>query len=159
MLALGAIVALGGCTKPNPDGRENVSGVIKLNGTPLEKSAAIRFAPVSGSSKDGGGGPIYDGKYLLTGNNGVKPGKYIVRITATTMFDTKTSAPATSSTGDFDMVSVPLIPPEFNDESKLEFEVVAGKRNVFNYDVVTDYVPSADNMPQPKRGQYKATVQ
>ena len=33
---------------------------------------------------------------------------------------------------------VSLVPPEFNEQSTIEFEVVAGQKNVFDYDIKTE---------------------
>jgi len=137
------IAVLGtGCNKQqNPDGREDVSGKITLNGQILKANANIRFVALSDDRAAGGGGQVNAGKYHLTGQDAIKPGKYKVRIEAYELYDRKTLAPATGETGDFDFYQVVLVPPEFNVESTLEFEVVAGKKNVFNYDIVTSYVP------------------
>ncbi len=131
-----------GCTKKtNPDGREDVSGTITLNGKPLEGGSGIRFDPVDGDHTAGGSGQIMTGKYLLTGQDGVKPGKYIVRIHATAAFDKRTNTYATNETDIGHEYSVKLVPDEFNMGSKIEFEVLKGKKNVFNYDIVTDFKP------------------
>lgn len=33
------------------------------------------------------------------------------------------------------------VPPEFNQNSTIEFEVAENKANTFNYDIQTDFVP------------------
>jgi len=44
-----------------------------------------------------------------------------------------------------------MIPPQFNDTSTLEFEVAKGKKNVFNYDIKTDYIPDTKSIPKMKK--------
>ena len=142
-----SILGCGGST--NPDGRLDVSGMITLNGKPLEGLSGIRFDQVGGG--DGGGkGQIRNGAYEITGYDAVKPGKYIVRIFATVDYDRKTGKLADNQIKEGDAIAVDLIPTEFNSNSKIEFEVVQGKKNVFNYDIVTDYVPE---MPKGSKGK------
>lgn len=146
----GLLLTSFGCKGPeNPDGRENVSGKITLNGQPLMGLAGIRFDPVDGG--DGGGkGQIKQGVYSITGYDAVKPGKYTVRIFASVDYDRKTGKLADNQILEGDAIAVDLVPAEFNSNSKIEFEVVKGKNNVFNYDVVTDFVPS---MPKSSKGK------
>jgi len=132
-----------GCSGPgNPDGRENVSGSITLNGKPLMGMSGILFSPIEEGSDGLGQGQINAGKYALTGANAVKPGKYIVRITSSIDFDKKTGKPADNTIQFGSEVPVDVVPAEFNKESTIEFEVVANKDNVFNYDIKTNYVPA-----------------
>ncbi|WP_372721480.1 hypothetical protein [Novipirellula sp.] len=141
MLSL-SLVPNSGCSTPsNPDGRENVSGTITLNGSPLDGMAGIVFSPTVVGSNGGGQGQISNGQYALTGANGVKPGTYIVRITASVDFDKKTGKQADNTIQFGSEVPVDVVPPEFNQQSTIEFEVVSGAGNVFDYDIKTDYVP------------------
>ncbi|MDR2437829.1 MAG: hypothetical protein LBE12_00470 [Planctomycetaceae bacterium] len=135
------ILVLLGCQNTNPDGRENVSGRILLNGQPLQGSARIVFDPLEGSQQDGGSGQIMSGNFLLTQQDGVKPGKYCVRIFATITYDKTTNLPATKETRDYNEYTMSIIPPEFNVNSDLEFEVIKGKKNVYNYNIVTSLKP------------------
>ena len=130
-----------GCGKSNPEGRMDVSGTIKLNGQLLTTPGTIKFEPIGGDPQDGGSGRVVDSKFLLTGMDGIKPGKYKVKIGVEQLYDRKTGEPSTAQTGDFDSYRVHFVPPEFNANSTIEFEVVQGKRNVFDYDIVTDYKP------------------
>lgn len=132
-----------GCKKnTNPDGRMDVSGKITMNGAPLRGSPTIRFEPAGGDKFDGGSGYIdAKGNYLLTGQDGVKPGKYIVRFSALDTFDRATDTWRTAETPEGREYPVRVVPREFNEESKVEFEVVEGKKNVFNYNIVSDAKP------------------
>lgn len=150
-IALPSLVFFVGCfsSESNPDGRQNVSGSITLNGQPLTGMAGIKLDPVAGG--DGGGqAQIMTGNYLMTGPDGVKPGKYIVRITASVDFDKSTGKPADNTLQFGNEVPVDVVPPEFNKESTIEFEVVDGKSSTFNYDIKTDYAPK---MPANAKGK------
>ncbi|MDR3199762.1 MAG: hypothetical protein LBU34_17995 [Planctomycetaceae bacterium] len=136
---------LSGCQHNNPDGRENVSGRILLNGQPLEGSARIVFDPLDGDSRNGGSGQILSGNFFLTQQDGVKPGKYCVRIFATVTYDKTTNAPATKETLDYNEYTMDIIPPEFNVDSSLEFEVIKGKKNIYNYNIETPFKPKRVN--------------
>ena len=149
-----------GCKKVNPEGREDVRGRVTMNGQPIDPTytAAISFVPVDDKPvTDGGGGQIVSSKYLLTNTEGVKPGKYKVKIFVNQYYDTKTGEPATKESGDFDMVHVSMIPPDYNDKSAIEFEVVSGKKNIFDHNIVTDYAPGKDTIP--KQAKIKPVVQ
>jgi hypothetical protein len=108
---------------------------------------------------DGGGDQILQGKYLLTGIGGVKPGKYRVKLYVTQYYDIKTEEPSTAETGEFDNVHVNMIPKEFNDDLPLEFEVIPRKKNVFNFDIVTDYVPDAESAIRNARNRNRSPAQ
>lgn len=157
VLAVAAtLLVAGGCKPQNPDGREDVSGKITLNGKPLgEKTGvfAIKFDPTGDDKSAGAHGQIQSGAYKLTGQDGVKPGKYIVRITGTATFDRSTNDYADANTTMENEYQVVLVPAEFNSESTLEFEVVAKKKNVFNYDIVTDF-----SGEEADKGKKKAEV-
>ncbi len=138
-----AMFFMTGCKKnTNPDGRLDVSGKITMNGAPTRGSAIIRFDPVGNDKMAGGSGFIdAKGNYLLTGQDGVKPGKYIVRISSVDTFDKATDTWRTAETPEGREYAVRVVPREFNDESKIEFEAISGKRNVFSYDIVSDAKP------------------
>ncbi|MDR2756844.1 MAG: hypothetical protein LBC20_14185 [Planctomycetaceae bacterium] len=139
-------VLLISCQHINPDGREDVSGRITLNGTPIKATSAnIIFDPLETDDKTAGGvGMISrDGTFLLTGANAVKSGKYRVRFSANISYDSTTQQPATSQTDIVNFYNVSLLPDELTTEkSMLTFEVIKGKKNIFNYDIVTNYKPN-----------------
>ena len=137
------VAFMSGCKKNvNPDGRLDVSGKITMNGQPIRGSATVRFDPV-GDDKMAGGSARIDGKgnYLLTGQDGIKPGKYIVRISAVDTFDKTTNTWRTAETPEGREYAVRVVPRDFNDNSTLEFDAADGKKNVFNYDIVSDAEP------------------
>jgi hypothetical protein len=141
LLCVFGIFMFSGCSsKPtNPDGRMDVSGKITLNGGAFEGAelCAITFIsiddPPLGSSSTTFNSKT--GEYLLTFQDGLKPGKYKVAISAQAVYDKKTHKPVTSETPEGGDYRVALVPKEFNKESNIEFEVVKGTKNIFNYDV------------------------
>jgi len=68
-------------------------------------------------------------------------------------FDKKTGKPADNTIQFGSEIPVDVVPPEFNKQSTIEFEVVAGKNNVFNYDIKTDFVTE-----MPKNAKTKDAI-
>lgn len=134
-----------GCQKAeNPDGRLDVSGRITLNGGSFKDvdMSSIIFISVDNPEREIHSGRFDSktGKYLLTRQSGLLPGKYKVRFGASSMYDIKTEKPVTGDTQDGDEYHVQFIPPQFGSESTIEFEVVAGKKNIFDYDIKGDLI-------------------
>jgi len=120
-----------------------VSGGIKLKGEPL-KSGSISFFPLE-NQETKSGSTIIGGEYNLPRKDGLKPGKYLVRITAG---DGRTPANAEEIAGpggSANIVSMDLIPEEWNTNSKQQVEVKANGDNRFNFDI--PYV----NTPKKRR--------
>jgi len=133
------LVWITGCGKaPNPDGREDVWGSITLNGEPV-LTGIIAFRSVTEEGQNGeGGGAIINGKYYLTGRDGVKPGEYKVNLFATYEYDSQTGELATLETTAERLRSVDMIPAGYGRDTTLAFTVQKGARNVFNYNVVAE---------------------
>jgi hypothetical protein len=114
-----------GCSDPH-DGRLEVTGLVTLLGQPL-KDGSISFEPLEGQGTQSGA-PITDGKYTVPRKSGLKPGKYLVRITAgdgRTVANEEAAAPG----GSTNIVSVDQIPDDWNSQSK---QVHVVKANVVN---------------------------
>lgn len=127
-LLVGALLYSGGCSSDSDIGR--VEGTVTLDGEPLP-NATVVF--VQGQGRPAGGITDEQGHYVLNyagGRKGALPGLNRVRIT---------TAQGPSETADGTPVPpVPeRIPTQFNTESTLEFEVVAGQVNVANFDLVS----------------------
>ena len=152
LLCLCSLLCLSGCSKPaNPEGRLDVSGTITFNGGPFEGTTVrtIIFESVNDQSLGSTSAPIIleTGKFLCTGHDGLKPGKYRVKFYAQALYDKRTKAPIGPDFGndegdDAFRYSVNFLPPDFNEKSTIEFEVVAGRKNVFDYNIETSYVPT-----------------
>src|SRR5947207_2604998 len=81
---------LPGCGGDNPRGRKALSGVVKLDGAPLDKGA-IEFHPLDESGMQSGG-MIQAGKYAIAAPQGATFGKYRVQIIDT--YDTPAMPPS-----------------------------------------------------------------
>ncbi|MDR2761600.1 MAG: hypothetical protein LBB88_03255 [Planctomycetaceae bacterium] len=143
MLLILFCIVVAGCSKSvNPEGRVDVSGTLTLNGQAITDGAwSIFLKSEENIDDDGGGGPIYKGKFYLTGRNAPKPGKYRVCLTGTRYIDEKTGESVSAQTNSEDIITLQMLPNEFFTDSKIEFEVVVNKKNVFNYNIETDYKP------------------
>lgn len=75
-----------------------------------------------------------------------------MKIFATVDVDRKTGKIADNTIEFGNEVTVNLVPPEFNEKSTIEFEVVAGGGNKFDYDIKTDYVPKIPSGSKGKGG-------
>jgi hypothetical protein len=109
-------------------GRLSVSGTITLKGQPI-KDGSIRFFPLDGQGTENGC-PIVNGEFRLEKKDGLKPGKYLVRVTAgdgRTPSDSEVAGPG----GSTNIVSHDLIPPDWAEDSKQQIEVKSGDKNVF----------------------------
>jgi hypothetical protein len=126
-----ALVVLAGCSDQYK-GRSAISGKVQLKGQPI-KEGSISFEPLEGQDTRGGA-PISNGAYEIPRPNGLKPGKYLVRVTAG---DGKTPADdeAAGPGGNTNIVSKDLVPPEWNVRSKQEVTVKADEPNKFDFDI------------------------
>jgi hypothetical protein len=123
---------LAGCSDPY-GGRKEVSGTITLQGQPV-KDGSIIFYPLD-SKETQGGAQIIQGEYKMTRQNGLKPGKYLVRLTAG---DGKTRAAGeqiAAPGGSTNIVSMDLIPDDWNIKSKHEVDIKSEGANRFDFDV------------------------
>ena len=141
---------LSGCNKnKNPDGRLDVNGTITFNGSPISSlgTYTIAFEPIDDPSSGPVSGNINwrTGEYSCTMHDGLKPGKYRVKFVAMAQYEKRTKKPAPPDFEEQDLVKtgyfVSLLPPDFNETNVVEFEAVKGKKNVFDYDLKTDYQP------------------
>jgi hypothetical protein len=135
-------VAVAGCADPYA-GRMEISGTVNLEGKPL-KEGSIQFVPLDEKVGTQTGGPIANGEYKIPREGGLKPGKYLVRITSG---DGKTPADeeAGNPGGSTNIVSFDRIPPDWNVNSKQEVVVKSPGPNQFDF-----AIPKA-NTPRPRR--------
>ena len=125
------IAGLAGCSDPYA-GRMEITGAVTLQGRPL-KEGSILFEPLDGQGTQSGTG-ISNGEYKIPRSSGLKPGKYLVRITAgdgKTPVNEETAAPG----GSTNIVSVDLIPDDWSTKSKHQVEVKSSGGNQFDFAV------------------------
>jgi hypothetical protein len=118
-----------GCS---PDGPEiaDVEGKITMDGKPLA-NAAVMFIPENG--RPAVARTDDEGRYVLNfteGRVGAIPGKN--RVSVTTLRDAGEKEDGTPVPG-----SPETVPLKYNAESKLEFDVKPGEKNVANFDLTT----------------------
>ena len=125
-----------GCSDPYP-GRHEVSGMVKLKGQPIKNGALIEFAPLE-NQDTGANATITDGAYRIPRQNGLKPGKYLIRVTAG---DSKTAVNPVNSNeppgpgGGANIISKDLVPPDWNRASKQQVTVTNEGPNKFDFDI------------------------
>jgi hypothetical protein len=122
-----------------------VSGVVTLQGQPL-KDGSILFVPLDKQDTQEGS-QILDGEYKISQQKGLKPGKYLVRLTAgdgvtparlsakgkKTVENEPPALPGPG--GSRNIVSMDLIPDEWNARSKHQVEIKSDGANRFDFDV------------------------
>ena len=134
ILAVTALAA--GCTKFQ-GGRLAVSGTVKLNGQPIKDGAIILFEPLE-SQETAGNSTVYGGAFTIPRESGLKPGKYLVRVTAgdgkTAVNPVDPNAPPGPDSGT-NIVSKDLVPANWNENSKQEVTVTKEGPNKFDFDI------------------------
>lgn len=127
--ALLCVLMLGGCGPKGPE-IASVTGKVTIDGKPLV-NATVVFIPENG--RPAGGRTNEKGEYVLNfvdDQQGAIPGKNAVRIT------TKRDAEETPDGKKIPAVKE-SIPSKYGSQSTLTFDVVAGKKNVANFDLTS----------------------
>jgi hypothetical protein len=142
-LVLGSVVfvvmaAAAGCSDQY-EGRMEITGGVTLKGEPLPKGS-IAFEPLDGQGTLSGA-PVTNGEYKIPRPNGLKPGKYVVRITAGDGKTPVNEEEAGGPGGSTNIVSWDLIPADWNTKSKQQVEVKASGPNKFDFDIPTISTP------------------
>ena len=117
------VLFLSGCSSND---RLGVSGTIAVNGKPIE-SGAISFRPAPGNSGSSSGGQIRQGRFQLTAQRGLVPGKYLVAVQA---FQ---PTGRTIKDGQSGQMVAEQAEVKYNEAGKLEATVTAGKENQFDF--------------------------
>ena len=124
-----------GCSGSS-DGRLEVSGAVKLKGAPIQDGAIVTFEPLE-QQDTAGNVTVTGGQYTIPRASGLKPGRYLVRITAG---DGKTAVnpvdpDAPPGPGGTNIVSKDLVPPDWNVRSKHEVTVTRDGQNKFDFEI------------------------
>ena len=131
--------ALVGCGE-DLGGREEVSGTVKLKGQSIKDGAIVMFEPLEeqGTATNVA---TSGGAFTVPRSNGLKPGRYLVRVTAG---DGKTAVNPTNpdeppgpggGPGSTNIISKELVPPSWNLRSKQEVTVKKGGPNKFDFNI------------------------
>ena len=131
------VLAVSGCGGDPYAGRMEVSGTASLKGKPVPDGAIIQFEPLE-SQGTAGMTQFTGGAYMIPRQNGLKPGKYLVRLTAG---DGKTAVNPVNPDeppgpgGGTNIVSKDLIPADWGSRSKQEVTVTAEGPNKFDFNI------------------------
>jgi hypothetical protein len=131
-----ALLVTVGCSD-SADGRMGVSGNVKFKGRPIPDGAIIQYEPLD-SQGTAGQATITGGNYKIPRANGLKPGDYLVRMTAG---DGKTAVNPVNPDeppgpgGGTNIVSKDIVPPDWGLKSKQKVTVTAEGQNTFNFDI------------------------
>jgi hypothetical protein len=129
-------VFVAGCSDPYA-GRFEVSGSAKLKGKPIPDGATVTFIPQDNQGTEGQA-LFVGGKYTIPRANGLKAGKYLVRLSAG---DGKTATNPVNPDeppgpgGGNNIISKELVPPDWGIKSKQTVTVTAEGPNVFDFDI------------------------
>jgi hypothetical protein len=150
-LVLGMGLLSAGCSDQY-SGRYAISGKVTLEGKPLDEGQ-ILFFPIENQDTTTGVG-IANGRYEIPRQNGLKPGKYLVRITSGDLKTPEvTDEEAASPGGSTNVMATDRIPPEWNISSDKQVEVKESGGNEFNFDIpkAIDTKKAADAKKKKKK--------
>jgi len=141
-LTTSLLVLVAGCSD-KLGGRVAVSGTVKLKGKPIKDGALIMFEPRDGQDTASNAMTV-DGAFLIPKQTGLKPGKYLIRVTAgdgvtavnPTVPDSTGPGPGGPGPGGgTNIVSKDLVPKDWNTASKHEVTVTPEGPNKFEFDI------------------------
>jgi len=125
-----------GCSAP-PDGRLEVSGTVKLKGQSIKDGAIVLFEPLD-EQDTAGNATVSGGKFDIPRTAGLKPGRYLVRITAgdgTTAVNALNPDSPPGPTGGTNIISKDVVPADWNVRSKQQVTVTNNGPNRFDFEI------------------------
>jgi hypothetical protein len=113
-----------------------ISGAVKLKGAPIPDGAIVIFEPLE-NQDTAGNATVASGEYSIPRTGGLKPGKYLVRITAG---DGKTAVnpvdpDAPPGPGGDNIISKDIVPKDWNVNSNQQVTVSKDGPNRFDFDI------------------------
>ncbi len=130
MLLIVSMIACPGCGSPEVC---SLSGTITYDGKPIE-DGSIRLDPIAADAGPTGKTIIKNGKYEISSDQGMQPGKFEVAIYA--VFPTGREIPAPEHVGD-ETKMIPemvLLPEKYNAMTELSVALQVGE-NTQNFDL------------------------
>jgi len=132
---LAGVAIVAGCGDSS-GGRVAISGTVKLKNEPIKDGAIVLFEPLDNQDSSGNV-TVTNGAFSIPKENGLKPGKYLVRITAG---DGKTAVnpldpESPPGPGGTNIISKELVPKEWNVNSKQEVTVTTDGPNKFEFNI------------------------
>lgn len=131
-LAAGLSWALAGCGGGEVDGRVAVSGVVTLDGQPLDEGQ-VTLRPLGPGPAVSG--TIEGGEFRLPPSAGPAVGPYVVEVDAVRPTGRTIESP--DFYGETIEETTNIIPPRYNRQSTLQVEVVAEGENRFDFPVTS----------------------
>jgi hypothetical protein len=138
VLALISLVATGCGAGGGGLDRKAISGEVTLDGRPLA-AGSILFDPEAEGTGTLVGGLIRRGRFEVERAKGPVPGRYVVRIYASSGVQ---SRPVAGPPGNASRPMVELIPAPYNTQSTLHADVTANGPNIF------DFAPQSTESPR-----------
>jgi hypothetical protein len=113
-----------------------VSGTVTLKGQPIKDGAIVMFEPLENQGT-AGNATVAGGAFTIPRATGLKPGKYLIRVTAG---DGKTPVNLVNpdeppGPGGSNIISKELVPATWNVNSREERTVTKDGPNKFNFDI------------------------
>lgn len=133
------LLLLVGCSDSH-GGRVAVFGSVKLKGQPIQDGAVVMFEPLD-KQDTAGNATVASGEYAIPKAAGLKPGKYLVRVTLgdgktpVTPLDPDAGPGPTGPGGGTNIISKDLVPKDWNVNSKKEVTVSKDGPNKFDFDI------------------------
>jgi hypothetical protein len=133
------LIVSGGCGSSDGLDRQAISGIVTLDGQPLD-DGAIHLEPETNASSTAVGATIRHGAFAITRDQGPIPGAYRVRIYARSGVQ---SPPGKGQTEHTRRPMVERLPEIYNSRSELRAAVTARGPNRFPFDLLS--VPRHDS--------------
>ncbi len=130
VLVFGLAAALMGCGGGEDDGRVAVSGVVTLDGRPLDKGHVTLRPLGSGPAVSGS---VRDGEFNLPRSEGPTVGPHVVEVVA--IRPTGRTIESPDQPGAKVEETVNIIPPRYNIQSDLRLEATPEGENTFHFDL------------------------
>jgi hypothetical protein len=136
LLALWVAAAWAAGCSGSHDGRAAVSGTVKLKGQLINDGAIVLFEPLE-NQDTAGNATVARGAFSIPKAFGLKPGKYLIRITAG---DGKTAVnpvdpDSPPGPGGTNIISKDIVPGDWNVNSKQEVTVTRDGPNKFDFNI------------------------
>ena len=128
------VVMLSGCGHGNPLNRQAVSGNVSFDGTALDQGT-IELSPRQQQGGVSSGARVWEGSYAIPTEQGLPPGKYLVRIFSAEKRDAPSSVGKPPGPGN--PPGKERIPAQYNSQSQILVEVTADGHNKFDFDIRT----------------------
>jgi len=122
--AMTLLLFLSGC---GGDGRRSITGIVTLDGKPLALGS-ISFRATPEEKHSGGGGQISEGRFTLPANQGLFPGKYLVKVAAYQKTGRMIIDPQRGEVEE-------LLPVKFRETGSLEATVSVDGTNEFEFNL------------------------